>query len=117
MKDHQKFIKERVIQPMQIVTNGLATNPGSFVRAFFSPAAVTKRCQRLTQHIEQCPVPDISSLQMPCLVQLQEQTQEAAKSKIISKMNGFKKEVLMPTSQLKKSEKYQRWSKFLVMEC
>ena len=57
---------------------------------------------------------------MPCLVQLQEQTQEAAKSKIISKMNGFKKREemkLMPTSQLKKSEKYQRWSKFLVMEC
>ena len=118
MKDHQKFIKERVIQPMQMVTNGLATNPGSFVRAFFSPAAVTERCQRLTQHIEQCPVPDISSLQMPCLVQLQEQTQEAAKSKIIS--NGLKSEekMLMPTSQLKKkSEKYQRWSKFLVMEC
>ena len=126
-KDHQDYINKHIIKKMETLTSGLATNPSSFCQSFFSPVAITNRSETLTKHIEQCSVPDISSLQVPSLVQLQKQTQKIAALYIEECMMEMedeetkdekesKEEVLAPTSKLDFDANYQRWSKFLIID-
>ena len=116
MSDHRSYLHSHIIKNMEKLSYGLFVNPSRFVRSFFSLECIAERCQVFTQHIERCPMPDLQALQMPSLVQLQKQTQKAAAGKRKGKRMKEIVRVHEVEAPRTKSQKYERWSKFLCME-